>query len=193
MTQAPIARDVPDPEKIASPAAGPSGVAAQAITPKARVVGAVRDEERALVSAPVRPSNQAPVSSQGTLEINAQIPVDVYFREAYVGSTPVKFQLASGIQTLEFRYQDLRKTGSYVVKSNETLVATVVFEVMVQVNANPWAEVFIDASEPKRLGETPLSRMPLPVGSVLVFKNPKFPEKRYRVTGKEASIHMVFP
>jgi hypothetical protein len=101
--------------------------------------------------------------------------------------------LPSGVQTLEFQYQDLRKTASYVVKGNDITVAAITFDVTVQINANPWAEVFIEESQPKRLGETPLSGTTVPVGSVLVFKNPQFSEKKYRVTGKETSIQISFP
>jgi hypothetical protein len=79
------------------------------------------------------------------------------------------------------------------VKADETTTAMVTFEVTVQINARPWAQVFIDGGPRRSLGQTPLSRVQVPIGSVLVFENPNFPSKNYRVTGKEAAIQIVFP
>lgn len=178
---------------VPSPATVPALGTAQAISPTEPLVSVLPDEKTSGVSAAIQtPQETLAAATTGTLALNAQMPVDVYLGDKYLGFTPLRLQLPSGVQTLEARYQDLRKMVSYVIKSNETTVATITFEVMVQINANPWAEVFIEASQPKPLGETPLS-VTTPVGSVLVFKNPNFPEKKYRVTGKEASIRIVFP
>jgi hypothetical protein len=43
------------------------------------------------------------------------------------------------------------------------------------------------------IGQTPLGDVSVPIGSVLVFQNPGFPEKRYRVTAKDAAIQIAFP
>jgi len=40
---------------------------------------------------------------------------------------------------------------------------------------------------------TPLSGIRVPIGSMLVFRNPQFQPKRYRVTGNETGIQIVFP
>jgi hypothetical protein len=117
----------------------------------------------------------------------------VYLLDKYLGSIPIKLQLPSGSHTLEFRYRDLRKTASFVIRADETTLGTISFDVPVQINAKPWAEVFIEGVEPRRLGETPLSGVNVPIGSVLLFKNPSFGEKRYRVIGKETSIQVSFP
>ena len=45
----------------------------------------------------------------------------------------------------------------------------------------------------KPLGQTPMSNVRVPIGGILVFQNPKFPTKRYRVTGTESTIQIVFP
>jgi len=143
--------------------------------------------------APPAPREAAVTAATGTLSLNAQVPVDVYMKGKYLGRTPLRVQLPSGAQTLEARYQDLRKNVSYTITSNETTTATVAFDVTLQINANPWAAVFIEGTPAKSLGETPLSGMSVPVGSVLVFKHPTFPDKRIRVTGKESSVQVVFP
>jgi hypothetical protein len=67
------------------------------------------------------------------------------------------------------------------------------FEVPVQINAKPWADVFIEGTELKPLGQTPMSNVRVPIGGVLLFQNPKFPTKRYRVTGRDSTIQVVFP
>ena len=69
----------------------------------------------------------------------------------------------------------------------------VTFEVAVQINARPWAQVFIEGNQRRALGQTPLGSVQVPIGSVLVFENPNFPAKNYRVTGKETAIQIVFP
>jgi hypothetical protein len=80
-----------------------------------------------------------------------------------------------------------------VVKAKETTTAMVTFDVTVQINARPWAQVFVDGSQRRPLGQTPLSDVKVPIGSALIFENPNFPTKTYRVTGKETAIQMVFP
>jgi hypothetical protein len=43
------------------------------------------------------------------------------------------------------------------------------------------------------LGQTPLGNVRVPAGSVLVFRNPAFPEKRYQVAASDETIQMAFP
>ena len=69
----------------------------------------------------------------------------------------------------------------------------VTFEVPLQINARPWAQVFLDGPERQPLGQTPLSEVRVPIGSVLIFENPNFAGKNYRVTGRETEIRMTFP
>src|SRR5262249_2938573 len=113
------------------------------IPARERVVRAPLKETTSSLSAPVETTQRGPAATRtGTLSLNALVPVDVYLNDKYLGSTPLSLQLPAGSHTLEARYQDLRKMVSYMVRSNETTRATIVFEVMVQINANPWAEVF---------------------------------------------------
>jgi hypothetical protein len=62
-----------------------------------------------------------------------------------------------------------------------------------RINARPWAEVFLDPAEMHPLGQTPLGGVRVPVGSVLVFRNPAFPQKTYRVAATDETIQVVFP
>ena len=50
----------------------------------------------------------------------------------------------------------------------------------VNLNATPWAEVWIDG---KRVGETPIGNLEVPVGPhELVFRHPQFGEKRHAIS-----------
>ena len=129
----------------------------------------------------------------GTLAISSPTSVEIYLDDTYLGSAPVSLEMPAGTHTIEYRHGSLRKTVTHVVNSNETTRAMINFDVTIQVNSKPWAEVFVDGVDRKSLGQTPLSGIRVPIGGVLVFENPGFRPKRYRVTGNETGIQMVFP
>jgi len=129
----------------------------------------------------------------GSLAVSSAVPVEIYRGDEHLGSTPATLQLPAGPQTLEYRYQGLRQTLTHVIKSQETTTAAVSFSARVQINAKPWAQVFVDGAQLTPIGQTPIGDVSVPIGSVLVFQNPGFPEKRYRVTAKDAAITVTFP
>jgi hypothetical protein len=132
-------------------------------------------------------------SAMGSLAISAAVPVDIYRGEEHLGSTPTTLHLPLGPQTLEYRYQGLRQTRSHVIKSQETATAAISFLIKVEINAKPWAQVSVEGTQLEPLGQTPLGAISVPIGSVLVFQNPGFPDKRYRVTARDTTIQMTFP
>ena len=143
---------------------------------------------------PDRPMAAPPtVEAKGSLAISAAVPVGVYLAGKELGTTPITIELPPGLQTLEFRYGNLSKTASYIFKSNETTATTIVFEVNLRINARPWAQVSIEGPQGRTLGQTPLSNITVAAGSVLVFQNPNFPEKKHRVTGTDSTIQLSFP
>jgi hypothetical protein len=146
----------------------------------------------AAVVVTAKPEPIAPMQF-GSLAISSPVATDVYSGDQLLGSTPLTIQLPAGNQTLEYRHGNLRKSATTFVKADETTTTLVTFDVVVQVNAKPWANVFVDGSERQALGQTPLSDVHVPIGKVLIFENPKFPSKTYRVTGKESAIQIVFP
>ena len=133
------------------------------------------------------------VAGVGTLAVSSPSAVDIYEDGAYLGSVPVSLELSAGTHTLEYRHGSLRKLLTHVIKRDETAKAMVAFDVSVQVNSKPWSEVFLDGVERKDLGQTPLSGVRVPIGGVLIFENPQFQAKRYRITGNETGIQVVFP
>ena len=132
-------------------------------------------------------------AAAGTLAVSSQTSVDIYKDDAYLGAAPVSLELSAGTHTLEYRHGSLRKYVTHVINSNETTKTMITFDVSVQINSKPWAAVFIDGVEKKALGQTPLSGVRVPIGSVLIFENPRFHTKTYRVTGNETGIQIVFP
>jgi hypothetical protein len=132
-------------------------------------------------------------AAAGTLAVSSQTPVDIYKDDAYLGAAPVSLELPAGTHTLEYRHGSLRKYVTHVINSNETTKTMITFDVSVQINSKPWAAVFIDGVEKKALGQTPLSGVRVPIGSILIFENPRFQTKTYRVTGNETGIQIVFP
>jgi hypothetical protein len=139
------------------------------------------------------PDTKTVVPANGTLAVSSPTSVDIYKDDAYLGSAPVSLDLPAGQQTLEYRHGTLRRFVTHVIKGSETTKAMITFEVTVQVNSKPWAEVFLDGVERKDLGQTPLSGVRVPIGGVLSFQNPQFQTKKYRVTGNETGIQIVFP
>jgi hypothetical protein len=79
------------------------------------------------------------------------------------------------------------------VKANETTAVSVTFPVTVQINAKPWAQVFLDDGAKRPLGQTPLSGVTVPIGSILAFENPNFASKSYRITESDTAIQVNFP
>jgi hypothetical protein len=149
-------------------------------------------------AAPPRPDSRpraAPVVTApgGKLAISSPTSVDIYRDDQLVGSAPITIDISPGTYTFEYRHDGMVKTLTHVINSDETTRAMITFDVPVQINARPWADVFIEGTEMKPLGQTPMSNVRVPIGGVLVFQNPKFPAKRYRVTGRESSIQIVFP
>ena len=131
-------------------------------------------------------------AAAGTLAVSSPTSVDIYKDDAYLGAAPVSLELPAGTHTLEYRHGSLRKYVTHVINSNETTKTMITFDVSVQINSKPWAAVFIDGVEKKALGQTPLSGVRVPIGSVLIFENPRFQTKTYRVTGNETGIQIVF-
>jgi hypothetical protein len=182
--------DTEDPVPVARPpaAAPPAAQQHAAVDPS---VGLSASDLR--LSASAKPDVPPVSTAKGTLAVSSATSVDIYEGGQYLGSSPVSLPLAAGMHTLEYRHGDLRRTVTQAIYDNETARAMISFDVTVQINSKPWAEVFLDGSEQKDLGQTPLSGVRVPIGSVLIFQNPKFQPKRYRVTGTETGIQIVFP
>jgi hypothetical protein len=184
------------PAATPTPASEPP-VDAASVLPVEQFVGPQRpapapDAVAAVPAKPAQPPAAANVAN-GTLAVSSPTSVDIYKDDVYLGSAPVSLDLPAGTQVLEYRHGNLRRSVAHVIQGHETTKAMITFDVTVQINSRPWAEVYVDGAERKGLGQTPLSNVRVPIGSVLLFENPRFQTKRYRVTGNETGIQIVFP
>jgi hypothetical protein len=138
------------------------------------------------------PAVATPAVPMGELSVNSVTPAEIYQGDKHLGTTPATLHLPVGRQTLEYRHGDLKTVVNHTIKANETTNAAITFQATVQINAKPWAQVFLDGSPRRALGQTPLSGVNVPVGGVLVFENPNFTPKTYRITDKDAAIQVDF-
>jgi hypothetical protein len=129
----------------------------------------------------------------GTLSVTSPVTADVFMNGKPVGITPLSLQLIAGRHTLEYRLGDLRTVVTHEIKANQTTNSVVTFDLTVQINARPWAQVYVDGTPRRPLGQTPLSNVSVPIGSVLIFENPNFATKSHRVAAGDAAIQMIFP
>lgn len=177
------------PEEFVAPPAPPAPAAPTAPSPKP----AAAPPPPVVAKSNGQPIQPVQAVETGTLAVSSPTTVDIYMGDQLMGSAPTTLVLPAGNQTVEYRHQNIRKVLTHVIKANETTTAKVTFDVIVQINAKPWAQVFIDGAQRQPLGQTPLSDVRIPIGSNLVFENPNFPGKSYRVSGNETQIRVNFP
>jgi hypothetical protein len=186
----PIA-DKPALEPVVVPEAAPTQVEAAAEPAAAAPVPPLPASPAP--TAPVAPPTPHAAADMGSLAVNSPIATDIYMGDKFLGSTPTTLQLPPGKQTLEYRHGALRTVMTHEVKSKETTSALVAFETTVQINARPWAQVYLEGTTRRALGQTPLSSVRVPIGSVLTFENPNYPTASHRVSEKDSTIQVAFP
>jgi hypothetical protein len=137
----------------------------------------------------VEPARTAPVVARAVAEpgpaagwLHAMTPVPLMIAEAgaIVGTTEAdRVMMPSGDHTLEFSSAALGYRSTQRVHIDGGKVATVTMRLPtapVQINALPWADVWIDG---QRVGETPLANVMQPIGPhEIVFRHPELGERR---------------
>ena len=123
-------------------------------------------------------SIDVPVYS-GWLAVFAPIALEISERGRSVGSTEQgRVMLPPGRHSLtfsnkEFAYSAVRRVD---IESGEERALTLDPRGTININAVPWAEVYIDG---QRAGETPLANFQVPLGTRdILFKHPQFGERR---------------
>ncbi len=133
--------------------------------------------------APVMPAAaEGPVS--GWVSVKAPFTVEIREDGQLIGTTDSdRLMMAAGRHVLELVNQTLNYRASRVVQVSPGKVATFSIDLpkgSVNLNASPWAEVWIDG---KRVGDTPIGNLEVPIGPhEIVFKHPQFGEKRHAVS-----------
>lgn len=128
-------------------------------------------------------SNNA-AASGGWLSVPAPVSLTILDHGHVVGTTESeRIMLPAGDYDLELRSAALGFRASRRVTINAGRVSTVAVDlpqVPLQINAIPWAEVWIDG---KRVGETPLANVPETIGPhEILFRHPQLGERRITIT-----------
>jgi hypothetical protein len=126
-------------------------------------------------------SSAGPVS--GWVSVKSPFRLEIYEEARLLGTTDAdRLMLASGRHQLELVNEALgyRTTRVVQVPPGKTLAMTIdVPRGVVNLNATPWAEVWIDG---QRAGETPIGNLSVPIGQhEIVFRHPQLGEKRHAV------------
>jgi hypothetical protein len=124
----------------------------------------------------------------GFLAIASPIVLDVSENGRAVGSTEQgRVMLTPGRHVLTLSNQDLEYSSVQVVEiePGEDRRLTIEPKAAVSLNAQPWAEVWIDG---KRAGDTPLANLQIPLGTrEIIFKHPQYGDRRVTATIKATS------
>lgn len=119
----------------------------------------------------------------GWVDVAAPIIFEVFEDGKSIGTTEQnRLLLKPGRHELTFTNRDLDYTSTHVVEvePGEAKTLTIDPRGSVNLNATPWAEVWVNG---KKVGETPLANLQLPLGThEIVFKHPQFGERRMTTT-----------
>ena len=136
--------------------------------------------------APATPA--APAAADGPVSgwISVKAPFLIEIREEgnLIGTTETdRLMLAAGRHVLEFVNQTVGYRQSRTVHVPPGKVASVNIELpqgTVNLNASPWAEVWLDG---RRIGETPIGNLAVAIGPhEIVFKHPEYGEKKHAIS-----------
>lgn len=142
--------------------------------PDAQPAPAAVDERAAPSTAPLA----------GWVSVKLPFAVEIHENGQMLGTTEVdRLMLAAGRHELELVNPTLGYRSTRVVSITAGKLMTVAPDVPegnVNLNAAPWAEVFVDGH---RVGETPIGNLAVPVGPhEILFRHPQFGEKRHAVS-----------
>jgi hypothetical protein len=134
------------------------------------------------VLAPVSTATAGPVS--GWLSVKASVAIEVRENGRLIGTTEAdKIMMAAGRHDIELVNETLgyRVARSIQVPPGKVAPLSVDLPLgVLNVNASPWAEVWVDG---RRVGETPIGNLPMAIGPhEIVFRHPQLGEKRQAVS-----------
>jgi serine/threonine-protein kinase len=127
----------------------------------------------------------------GWVVVFSPIPLDIAAGGATLGNTDTgRIILPPGrhVLTLTNREYGYSETRAVVIIPGEERPLNVEPKGTVNVNAHPWAEVWIDG---KKAGDTPIANLPVLLGTrVFLFKHPQYGERRVTttITSKPAAL-----
>ena len=134
------------------------------------------------VLAPVSTATPGPVS--GWLSVKAPVAIEVRENGRLIGTTEAdRIMMAAGRHDVELVNETLgyHVTKTIQVPAGKVLPLSIDMpQGSINVNAAPWAEVWIDG---RRVGETPIGNLAISIGPhEVVFRHPQLGEKRQAVS-----------
>jgi hypothetical protein len=123
-----------------------------------------------------------PVS--GWISVKAPFALEIREQGRLLGTTDTdRLMIAAGRHELDFINEPLGFRATRVVQVGPGKVAAITLDLpqgVVNLNASPWAEVWIDG---RRVGDTPIGNLSVSIGPhEVVFKHPQFGEKRHAIS-----------
>jgi membrane protein involved in colicin uptake len=131
----------------------------------------------------------------GFVAISIPFVVEVAENGKALGTSENQIILSPGRHDLRLTNKELNYSATQAVDVQSGEVARLELDPRgrANINAAPWAEVWIDG---EKAGDTPLANVPIRLGvREIVFKNPQYPERKQTVTitaGTPASISVDF-
>jgi len=131
---------------------------------------------------PLKTNEGAPVS--GWLTVNAPVDVQLYENKRLLGdSRSDRIMVSAGKHEIEIVNEVLgyRATRTVQVPAGKVAPIALTWPTgTASINAQPWAEVFVDGS---KIGETPLGNVSMPIGPhEITFRHPELGEQKQGVT-----------
>ncbi len=136
----------------------------------------------ASILAPVATASAGPVS--GWLSVKAPVTIEVREGGRLIGTTDAdRIMVTAGKHDLELVNDTLGYHATRSIQVPPGKVAAVSLDMpngTININAAPWADVFIDG---KTVGQTPIGNLPLAIGPhEVLFRHPQLGEKRQAVS-----------
>jgi hypothetical protein len=135
-----------------------------------------------VTEASAAPAPAAPLA--GWLGAKAPFVVEIHENGRLLGTTETdRLMLSAGAHQLEFVNETLGFRAARTVQVQPGKVLPLTLELphgVVNLNAAPWAEVFIDG---RPVGETPIGNLSVPIGPhEIAFRHPEFGEKKHAIS-----------
>jgi hypothetical protein len=133
----------------------------------------------ASVIAPMSNATASPSVTSGWIAIVSKADLDIFEGDVLVGSTrSPQVMLQAGVHNVRLVSEALGYEGTQQIRVEPGKVSRISLklpESTINLNALPWAEVWIDG---KSAGETPIGNLPLGIGThEIVFRHPELGEK----------------
>jgi len=128
------------------------------------------------------PATDGPVS--GWISVKAPFTIEIREEGQLIGTTETdRVMMAAGRHVFEFVNEGLGYRETRTVQVVPGKVASIAIDLpkgTLNLNASPWAEVWIDG---RRVGETPIGNLEVSIGPhEVVFRHPEFGEKRHAIS-----------